>query len=121
MEPGRSIGRLGFKRWYERQLIECHLWLVSCFLCGIAVLAVLEAADLQSGVLELADFGLALAAGLIAWHALMRYSAILRRAENLARQSTCPSCGRYAAYEVLSESSPLEVRCRKCASRWRLQ
>ena len=27
----------GFRRWYERQLIECHAWLVSWFL-GVIVL-----------------------------------------------------------------------------------
>jgi hypothetical protein len=120
-EPGRSIGRLGFKRWYERQLIESHAWLVTCFLCAIAVLAAMEVADFQAGLPALADLTIAFAAGLISWHALMRYSAILRRAENLARQSTCPSCGRYGAYEVLRESPPLEVRCRRCESHWRLR
>ena len=41
-EPARSIEKLGFKRWYERQLIESHAWLVSCILCSLAICAVLE-------------------------------------------------------------------------------
>ena len=37
MEPARSIGKLGFRRWYERQLIESHAWLITCFLCALAI------------------------------------------------------------------------------------
>lgn len=29
MEPAESIVRLGFSRWYERQLIESHAYLVT--------------------------------------------------------------------------------------------
>ena len=32
MEPARSIGRLGFRKWYERRLIESHAWLVTALL-----------------------------------------------------------------------------------------
>ena len=39
MEPADSISRLGFARWYERQLIEGHAWFVSGFACMIAVAA----------------------------------------------------------------------------------
>ena len=40
--PADAIRKLGFKKWYERQLIESHVYLVTCFLCLILVVAVLE-------------------------------------------------------------------------------
>ena len=49
MEPGDSIRRVGFKRWYERQLIEGHVYLVT------ALLAALLAALLMAVCVE--DFG----------------------------------------------------------------
>ena len=36
-EPARSIGKLGFRKWYERRLIEGHAWLISCFLCALGI------------------------------------------------------------------------------------
>ncbi|MGH8742527.1 MAG: hypothetical protein ACREUN_16515, partial [Burkholderiales bacterium] len=41
-EPARSIERMGFKRWYERQLLESHAWLVTCILSAFAICAALE-------------------------------------------------------------------------------
>jgi len=32
----------GFRHWYERQLIECHAWLVSCFLGMICAASGIE-------------------------------------------------------------------------------
>ena len=48
----------GFRRWYERQLIECHAWLVSWFLGLIVLVSGLEVAGAggasrMSGVLLL--------------------------------------------------------------------
>ena len=50
-----GIRRLGFRRWYERQLIESHLFLVSGLLCLIAVMASLEDFSLQRPGWALAD------------------------------------------------------------------
>jgi hypothetical protein len=41
-EPARSIGKLGFRKWYERRLIESHAWLITCFLCALGIAASLE-------------------------------------------------------------------------------
>ena len=45
MELSKGIRKIGFRRWYERQLIESHLYFVSSFLCLIAVMAGLYAAE----------------------------------------------------------------------------
>ena len=34
MDPTASIRKLGFRKWYERELIESHAALVTCLLCG---------------------------------------------------------------------------------------
>ena len=37
MEPADSIRRLGFWRWYERQLIEAHAWFITGFICIVSI------------------------------------------------------------------------------------
>lgn len=47
MEIAAKIREIGFKRWYERQLIESHAYLVTCFLSMIAVAVTLEVPSLM--------------------------------------------------------------------------
>jgi hypothetical protein len=88
MEPARSIERLGFKRWYERQLLESHAWLVSSILCALAIAATLEVTGFRltsfSGLLA---FGFVYVAGLVGWHGLKRYRTIMREADHMPPQS----------------------------------
>lgn len=120
-EPARSIEKLGFKRWYERQLIESHVWLVTSILCGLAICAVLELVGLQlRSLASLATFGLVYVAGVLAWHGLKRYRTIMGEAERLSEQSTCRSCRTYAAFDLTGER-PLQARCRKCGHEWRFR
>ena len=119
MEPAASIERLGFKRWYERQLIESHAWLVSCILCALAICAVLELHGLRvTSVASLATLAFVYLAGVVGWHGLKRYRAIMGEAERLSEQSTCKSCRTYAAFDLTAEH-PLSARCRKCGHEWR--
>jgi hypothetical protein len=41
-DPASGIRRLGFRRWYERQLLESHFWLVSCILAMLLVAVCIE-------------------------------------------------------------------------------
>ena len=120
MPPIRGIARLGFKRWYERQLIESHVWLVTCLLCGFAMAATLELADMGAGFAALPTLAVAFVVGLLAWHALLRYLQMMRQAQHFASHSHCPECGRYAAFEVVMPAPRVEVRCRHCRAQWRL-
>jgi len=118
-EPARSIEKMGFKRWYERQLLESHAWLVSCILCALAVCAVLELVGLRvSSVAGLVTLFFVYVAGVLGWHSLKRYRAIMGEAERLSEQSTCKSCRTYAAFDLIAEF-PLSARCRKCGNEWR--
>jgi len=42
MNTAESISKFGFKRWYERTLIESHAYLVTCFLGMITTFAGLQ-------------------------------------------------------------------------------
>ena len=52
MEPARSIARLGFRKWYERRLIEAHAWLFTALLCAIYVGVSLESVSFSRASLN---------------------------------------------------------------------
>jgi hypothetical protein len=119
MEPARSISRLGFRKWYERRLIEGHAWLVTALLCAIVIAVSLELLSFKQPLLNwLGNAGVIFVAGLIVWHGVRRFLSILREAERLGSQSTCQSCRKYAAFTVIAESPRMSVRCRKCGHEW---
>ncbi|MDX1374152.1 MAG: hypothetical protein R3357_01240 [Burkholderiales bacterium] len=119
MEPARSIGRLGFRRWYERQLTESFAWLVTCLLCAVVVAAGIE--SIWPRLLTwrgLAMLAFVYVAGLICFYALQRFLTLLTRANRIASESTCEKCSANGRYEVLSETAAMRVRCRGCAHEW---
>lgn len=86
MEPAESIVRLGFNRWYERQLIESHAHLVTGFLCLIVILASLEDFSLRApGFNLLVMRALIIGAGLVCYFSCMRFFTML------ASPSTSPA------------------------------
>ena len=130
MTAADGIRRLGFRRWYEKQLIESHAFLVTGFLSMIAMLAFLEEFSLRSpGLTLLATSALIAACGMVCAWSLRRYHAVLMRAEHVGEHSTCGRCTAYGALEIVdsgrSASGPdpeappwLKVRCRKCGHQW---
>jgi len=132
---GEEIRRRGFRRWYERQLIESHAYLVTAFLSLILLLAGFEAMDELRGstVYYLAVVAVAAAAGTLMWVAWQRFTALLARAELFAESAGCPRCQAWGRFEVLAaeevggDDPPeagrprwLRVRCRRCGEQWRL-
>jgi ribosomal protein L40E len=133
MELAEGIRRLGFRRWYERQLIESHLYLVSCFLCMVGVLACFEGFSLRMPAWEtLMRFVVMMAGGAVCWWTLRRYLDMLSFAVRAAEYSVCGKCGAYSALELsgavthsaamqdqaASEPQAVGVRCRKCGNEW---
>lgn len=128
----------GFKRWYERQLIECHAWLVTCFLGIVGSASGIEIAALRSPGARFTGIALILAGmatSLISWR---RYRTMLAVAERLGERANCPACGCYARFRII-ESGPtpmpdsgdpeidthdtkvwLRAQCRKCDRQWLL-
>jgi hypothetical protein len=119
MEPARSIARLGFRKWYERRLMEAYSWLVTAILCAVIVALCLELIDFGSRTLNWTGTAVAVYfAGLIVVHAVRRFFALLTEAQRYGSQSSCPGCQRQAAFDVISEAPQMRVRCRKCAHEW---
>jgi len=132
---GEEIRRRGFRRWYERQLIEGHAYLVTAFLALILLLAGFEAMGALRGspVYYLTIVAVAAAAGVLVWVAWRRFTVLLARAELFAESANCPRCRAWGKFEVLaaeavSADDPpeagrphwLRVRCRQCGEQWRL-
>ena len=122
MTPAGAIGKLGFRRWYERELLLAHAWLAACILAAFAALAEIEELSLRSmGTDALLPLVMAFAGGMIAWYALTRYFFMVLRAQRLAERSTCPKCGTYGRYRLVGATPrDMTVCCRECAREWRI-
>jgi len=106
MSAGQRIRKLGFRKWYERELLQSHVHLVLTFLCMIGLLAAFEALGAGRSwtdqAIDLVAIGLCVAIGL--W-ALRRYLYLLNHAEATANQADCPGCKAYGKFSVESENT----------------
>lgn len=127
-QPALNIRKLGFRRWFERQLIESHVYLVTCLLCLILVFALIEELGERGGLERALIFALTFCAGALGLISFERYRAMLFRALRLSGRSNCGKCGAYGQFEVLDSARAdfservreywLRVRCRKCGHEW---
>jgi hypothetical protein len=137
MDIVTGIRRLGFRKWYERRLIEAHAYLITGFLALILALACVEVAgDAGQGLRRLAwliGAAASLGGGVLAW---LRYHRVLLATETVAERAVCPGCGAYGRFRVVRsaphsgaelEAAPaledlphLRVRCRDCQREWDL-
>jgi len=137
MDPTASIRKLGFAKWYERQLIDCHLALVTCLLSVFAIAACIESVSFADfGWKTVSMLGWIFAGGALGWASWRRYITVLERAERYGERSTCENCKTYARFEILATGmddagvtatavAPLDaawirVKCRKCGTTWRM-
>ena len=128
--PAQGIARLGFRIWYERQLIEGHVWFVTGFLCTVLIMALMEELNLRGpGPLSLPSLAMIVAATWLGIVAIRHYMRILGRAESLAEQCVCPACASYGLIRVLdsgfveADEQPqwMRVSCKKCDQQWRVE
>jgi formate dehydrogenase maturation protein FdhE len=137
MDPTSRIRKLGFRRWYERELIKSHAALVTCLLSGLTLAAMMEALVGSTGWTFVSMLGVAFAAGAIGWLSWRSYITLLQRAELYGERSNCPKCNAYGRFNVVSTGmdeepgrvgeavAPLQaawmrVECRNCGTGWRL-
>lgn len=119
-----GIRKVGFRKWYERELLSSHAHMVLALLATVAMLASFEA--LRGGTLyeKLMDLLFVfVCAGISLW-ALRRYLFLLMHAEEVANQATCPNCHEYGRLDVVDEERSyqrMRVRCRKCTSLWQIE
>lgn len=119
-----GIRKHGFRKWYERQLLQSHAHLALTFLCTIGVFMGFEAASryntLADRLTDLLAVPVCAAVGL--W-ALRRYLYLLHHAEAAAHQADCPNCGTYGRLTLVrtdAHGESVDVRCRKCDHPWRI-
>lgn len=134
MQTAEKIRKLGFKRWYERALIESHAYLVSCFLGMILAIAGIEVVGGRQGVgptlVGVAVGALGVGVCLASWQ---RYHKLLVLAEHLGAGATCGRCGQYARFRLMGSGAGahddpepaqdlgpirLHVKCRECGNEW---
>lgn len=133
MSTGQRIQQLGFKRWYERTLLEGHAYLVTSLLGMILAFSGIEVMGSDDGSV-LVGLLLGLAGTGVVLFATPRYLRMLSLAQSLGGRAVCPRCKVYAAFNVLASGPKsaddrepdgtepvwLRVQCRKCAHEWRM-
>jgi hypothetical protein len=130
------IGRLGFRKWYEKQLIEAHLWLVAAIMCLLLIAVGIELVTNPDIAVSIVAKALLIAfGGVVGWVAVKRYARILFMAEALGETTACPLCAR-PSFLVVRHELPglgkrvehlshdlnregLLVRCKGCENQWR--
>lgn len=121
MDAAGAIEKLGFRRWYERQLIEAHVWLVVCLLGMIGLFGGIESLDAKAPALtSILTLAFMFGAGFLGWHALMHYVALMIEALRFSNGSTCAQCGTYGKFTVLRQVPVIEVVCKTCHHHWRI-
>ncbi len=134
MTPAEGIRKHGFRNWYERQLIESHVYFITGFMSAVLVMALLEDINLRGpGPLSKAVLAVVIGAALLTAVAMRRYLRVLMRAEFIAEHCVCAQCGSYGGIRVIDasragadtaepEDGPpwMHVACRKCAHEWRV-
>lgn len=122
MQLPDGMRKHGFRKWYERELIQSHLHLVLAFLCLVGIFAAMEAYSGSAGLADrLTDVVAVLLCGAIGVWALRRYLYLLSHAEGTAHQAVCPSCQAYGRFVLVAEDRAqqrITVRCRACGQQW---
>jgi hypothetical protein len=125
MKLAEGIRRLGFRKWYERELLQSHAHLVLTFVCLVGVLAAFESAMSRPGWGQRGGHLLTAAfCGAVGLWALRRFLDLLHHAEFAAQQAYCPACKAYGRLELVQSDASgerVQVRCRGCAQVWRIE
>jgi predicted Zn finger-like uncharacterized protein len=125
MKLAEGIRRLGFRKWYERELLQSHAHLAFCFLCMVGIFGALELAGTRGSWGERWGDGLGalLCIGAGLW-SMRRYLYLLNHAELAAHQAECPQCKTYGRLELVQSDAGgdlVQVRCRQCTNVWRIE
>ena len=124
MNSEHAIQRLGFQKWYERELMYSHANLVLLLCCAIGLLASAEVYQSSAPLMDqLKVIGSAVISAGVGVFALRRYLYLLKHAEFVADQAVCEACNAYGRLQVLEgkdDSAALCVSCRHCGHRWKL-
>lgn len=124
MKAVQVIRKLGFRKWYERELLQSHLHLVLLLLSSLGIVGAIEVIGQRQGEgSALTMLVCAVVSGLIGIWSLRRYLFLLNHAEFVADQAVCRQCNAYARWDV-TEVEPavakMAVCCRQCGNKWQI-
>ncbi len=122
MQLADGIRKHGFRKWYERELLQSHAHMTLAFGCLIGIFAAFEA--ISEGTNAKANaLAIVVCTGVGAW-AIRRYVRLLSGAEAVANQADCPACGTYARFRLIREVAngpdpgAVCVHCKQCEHEW---
>jgi len=119
-ELAEGVRRVGFRKWYERELLSSHAHLLLTLLSVVGLLGSFEAFRVVPDQRLLNSMWVLVTAAIALW-SLRRYLFLLTRAEDVANQASCGSCGEYGRFQVVGErrsEAETDVCCKRCANRW---
>jgi predicted Zn finger-like uncharacterized protein len=119
--PSDGIRRVGFRKWYERELLSSHAYMVLAILSMVAVAASFEAIRDGSPAEQMLDLLFVIVSAGIGMWSLRRYLFLLLRAEGVANQARCKDCGAYGRFRIVAEDcshNETQVRCSRCEHLW---
>jgi hypothetical protein len=123
MTLAQAIQKYGFKKWYERQLVTSHGFLLGGFIALIIAMAEFEIIlsplpfAQKFSALLICAFSLLFTA-----FALWRYQRIMANAEVVGNQANCSNCGAYGKLSVVHSLGQhgAQVHCKKCGHAWKI-
>ena len=120
MKLADGIRKVGFRKWYERELLAGNAHLAGLLMCVLGLMMALEASSRFTSLLDrVIDIVAVVVCGGAGVWALRRYLVLLARAEAIAHQADCPHCGAYGRMSCEGErDEAVDVRCRQCGHAW---
>ena len=123
-----GIQRVGFRKWYERELLSSHAHMALALISAVAMMLSFEAFRGASTGEKLMNTAFVLVSAAIALWAMRRYLYLLMHAEEMANQANCAQCQAYGLLKLqevddrrLEAQRLVPVCCKRCGFRWNLQ
>ncbi len=123
-----GIQRVGFRKWYERELLSSHAHMALALIAAVAMMASFEAFRGGSAGEKLTNTAFVLVCGAIALWSMRRYLYLLMHAEEMANQANCAQCQAYGLLKLqevedrrLAAQRLVPVCCKRCGFQWNLQ
>lgn len=112
---------MGFRKWYERQLLSGHAHLVLTLLAGLGFMGAMELLFTPGPADRATDVVVLVVCCFLGIWSMRRYLYLLQHAEWVAQQANCPSCGVYARFTLRSAHPThrhAHVACKRCEHLW---
>ena len=122
MGLAEGIRKHGFRKWYERELLQGHLNMVLLLFCAIGLLGAFEVFSRKAPLADQLSIvaSIVACAGVGIW-AMRRYLYMLMHAEHIANQAVCAQCKAYGRLDLLQFDAGhqrVNVRCQRCGHAW---